>query len=192
MSLCGCETSTPSTGTPKITAKIVDYGVFRTALSRRDQTNVIPEREPRVLMHTDRVESGTGVQFGFTFEVHGLPESEKITLTQMVRRPAVRLNQLKQETIASTLQPFKAKGRSDRGIAIYQMGGAIGTLPGTYAIELWFRGRLLARKAFIVSPHANPKNRNNPVARVTLPHGAGCTRGLAFASNSDTSPRCFG
>ncbi len=162
--LCGCGTPHLSDDPQRITARIVEFGVFHTADSPRG--NNAAAGEPELVTQTEHVELGIGVRFGFTFEVRGLPVGEQVTLTQMVRRPEIRYERLTEQNIATTLAPFVAGGKADRGAATYELGRTHEILPGVYAIELWYRGQMLARKVFTVSPGSKPAptKRGNRVA----------------------------
>jgi hypothetical protein len=164
--LCSCGTAKAPVDPQRITARVVEFGVFHTELSQRGQTNVVSEAP--AMMQTDHVTWGNGVQFGFLFEVNGLPAGEKVTLTQMVRRPVFRYEELSGQNVATTLEPFVATGKADRGTVTYRLGGANGPLPGVYAIELWFRGHMLARKVFVISVPPKLEKRGNRMVKFEI------------------------
>lgn len=135
-------------------ARILDFGEFSSNVERRERSSAVADgikdraRDFALVKRGAMQEARLGSGIGIRYQVLGAPRGAKVLLDVVVRHPAIVNPATRQPMTQSTAQYERSIGEVAHSVWSFDTQADL--LPGDYAIELWHRGRMLARQAFRV------------------------------------------
>lgn len=135
---------------------IVATGIFRAERAGTERAPGTATGRRHILVGTElirsttRIEATVGVHFGMQFRIEGRPNKSPVRLTSVTQYPAPGLKnpdtgeilRRGEHTLGATIGVVNYRG--------YEFEHAWELVPGTWILELWYGGRMLARQAFQV------------------------------------------
>ncbi len=136
-------------------ARILDFGEFSSTVERRERTAKVADgikdqaRDFALVRRGALFEARLGSGIGIRYQVLGAPRGAKVWIDVVVRHPAMVNPATRQPMTQSSAQYERSIGEVAHSVWSFDTPASL--LPGDYAIELWHRGRMLARQAFKVT-----------------------------------------
>lgn len=104
----------------------------------------------RLVERTTLIPASVGVSLGVDFEILGQPNGEPVTIRFVTRFPAPGLRDPKTGKVHLTSVNDRQYRVGDRSFRSYSFDEPWEIVEGTWALEFWYRGRILASQKFEV------------------------------------------
>lgn len=144
---CGATEESPS-------AKVVSHGIYRvTGAAVADGAVDAAGRTVRASgaeleQATDAIPARIGANFGFEYQISGLPRDRAVPLELIARHPPMRGADGSTRTESKGTMPIRTSTGGYHNVFLYRFDAPSDLAPGAWTLQVAVGGRVLAERAF--------------------------------------------
>ena len=139
-------------------AEIVNYGIYRVELTGQHipmpstgAGSIHPVSSAILVAKTNQIPAKVGTSFGLMFILNGTPADSEADVDVIVKHPSFKTPDGK---TTAKLDKVTWRYRMDEKVGYtYTFDHDWEAVPGKWSIEIWWRGKMLTSKRFLVKSH---------------------------------------
>ncbi len=153
----GCATTqTVPTGPGELTSiEIFEYGLYKKNKRMHSgkphrETHYIKYKSSKFVNTTDKVPAKLNTMFGVKFYVNRTPKRGEVSYTVKWIHPPLQNPEVGKTITSQTYKGTARAGKDDWSSSIYKFDNDWELVPGEWIFQVFFEGRLMAKKTFTV------------------------------------------
>jgi hypothetical protein len=148
-------------GETQVSGRVLQYGIWQFMGPQRIESApttlsgmTVASPAERLIEQTRDVPARLGTHFGFRFEISGVASSGVVALRKVVKHPPIRNVRGVMETEYAVQFPAREVHGSISWFTGYLFNHPYELVPGTWTIDVWYRGIKAASQSFnVYKPH---------------------------------------